>query len=258
MKSSISHVWTNDGKLVDAGVLGVHLDTYDDRYVLWAALFKFPGTRDAGVLRYDMITQNYSVFDLSKLTNGANSIINDIVALPDGTVFITNTLNGQIYKLYYDIASGTSSVPELFINNTNLVPQLGFDGIEYVNGYLLAGIFSAANNGGRLLRINASNAKDVQDVKLNGGVLEYIDGMRFNADKSKLYAIKQPHSLMVLESADNWTTANVLQEIDFSARVGFSKTITAVTLIPDQDQDKVYVLSADGFGSEPYAIIRAI
>jgi hypothetical protein len=261
LKSSISRFWTNDGAVVDAGVLGVHVDSQDDRYVLWAALFNFPGTRDAGVLRYDMITGEFKVFNLAGLSGSDSNIINDIVALPDGTVFITNTRNGQIFKLYYNTTSGSAIGPELFVNDPNLVPAVGFDGIEYVDGYLLVGLFEKAEAGGRLMRINTLDSKDVINVSINGGTLDLIDGIRFNRDRSKLYAIKQPSRLVILQSNDNWKSANILQEIDVSTKPGFSKTITAVTLIPDQvsnGPDKVYVLSADGFGAGPYSIIRVL
>jgi hypothetical protein len=111
------------------------------------------------------------------------------------------------------------------------------------------------------MRINTLDSKDVINVSINGGTLDLIDGIRFNRDRSKLYAIKQPSRLVILQSNDNWKSANILQEIDVSTKPGFSKTITAVTLIPDQvsnGPDKVYVLSADGFGAGPYSIIRVL
>jgi len=262
--SSITTFWTNDGSVVDAGVLGVLIDTNysTNQHVAWAALSNFPPTAAAGVLYYNLVTGQNQIIDLTQISNSSLNIINDMVVAPDGSVYVTNTIGGQIFKLTYDNVQ-KKYVAQLFFNNASFVPplqfppnipQLGFDGIEYANGYLLVGVYSPANVGGGLYRINTANAQDTLQVVILNGVVDYIDGMRFSTDKTKLYIANGPNKFVVLQSYNNWISATIIQSIDLSSNPAVKLPVTGVAQVPNTDM--VYVLTANGFGPGPYSIVR--
>lgn len=60
---------------------------------------------------------------------GVNSVCNDFTVGPDQALYVTDTLNGRIYKL----ASGTVT-PKLLLENGNMLK--GIDGITFLNGKL--------------------------------------------------------------------------------------------------------------------------
>jgi hypothetical protein len=268
-QASISSFWRNDGKIVDAGILGVYVDSTSNLakltndYNVWGAIAYFKeDNKNIGVVRYNPITGASQVFDLTDVSKADLNIVNDLVVVPDGSVYVTNMFNGQILKIPYDQANKNYLAPELFVNNSNAVAPVqwgssfGFDGIEFTDGYILAGVFAppGANKGG-LYRISLLNPNAAELVQVNGATLQYVDGVRFNADRSRLYVCVGGQYLFVLSSTDQWQTAKVEKQLDLKSVV---TTLTAVTLVPNPDTGDVmvYVLDSNGFGAGPYFIKR--
>jgi hypothetical protein len=267
---AISTFWHNDGKVVDGGILGVYLDSNSSstQYNLWAAISNFsPTNKNIGVLQYNLLTGENKIHDLTAITGSNVNLLNDLVVDPKGNVYVTNMQNGQIFRIKKNSSNGEYS-PEVFVTGSQFTPtvdfntfHLGFDGIEYNDGYVLAGVYSPAAYNGGLYRISESNPTDAQKVKVNDGTeLFYVDGVRFNKDHSKLYVCSGQSSLIILSSKDKWATADVVQNIDLSKNANVKLPVTSVTLIPDPatGNDMVYVLTAAGFGQGPYSIVRVL
>jgi hypothetical protein len=121
----------------------------------------------------------------------------------------------------------------------------------------LVGVYAPRAHKGGLYRINTINTIDFAEVNITNGYLFYVDGLRFNSDHSKLYVCSGKDSLKVLTSSDNWKTATIIKDYDFSNNPDAIPPISSVTLIPNGDSDLVYVLAANGFNDTlPYSIKR--
>eukprot|EP00002_Diphylleia_rotans_P027523 TRINITY_DN5520_c0_g1_i2.p1 TRINITY_DN5520_c0_g1~~TRINITY_DN5520_c0_g1_i2.p1 ORF type:complete len:367 (+),score=83.29 TRINITY_DN5520_c0_g1_i2:44-1144(+) len=245
------------------GSIGLYVDAEGPRYNLWAALGPFPpnpaNTVQGGILYRNMITGKQIVADVTSLRGSVNDamLINDIVADGNGVVYATNSLDGMILKGVVDETNDRIDVT-VFFNNpeyrfTN-PGDLGFNGIEFVGGVILVGTSQPASNKGGLLRISSTNPNDAKMVQVTKGTIEYVDGLRFNPSKSILYVVKSPNAVQVVQSKDNWVTAEVVEEIPIPSFC--EAPLTTVAYIPDDSS--LFAVCAGGFGNGPYSISRII
>eukprot|EP00475_Leptophrys_vorax_P042812 TRINITY_DN806_c0_g1_i1.p2 TRINITY_DN806_c0_g1~~TRINITY_DN806_c0_g1_i1.p2 ORF type:complete len:121 (-),score=21.54 TRINITY_DN806_c0_g1_i1:47-409(-) len=111
---------------------------------------------------------------------------------------------------------------------------------------------AVCSGGGGILRINATDPTQFSMVRTTSGVIDAIDGMRFNFDKSIMYMVRSPDKLVAAVSTDSWATAQVIQNFTIPANCNpFLSTIANIPSVNHQ-----YVMCTDSFSAGPYHIAQ--
>ena len=133
--------------------------------------------------------------------------------------------------------------------------QIVLNGIEYVNGALLAGARPRPGLA-ELYRVPLNNPQGMAKVEITNGNLTSLDGLMFDDEKDFLYVVSRPTffagTIVVLASTDGWRTAQVMTKTDVPRTC---RTPTTAAFVASGDNRGLWVICSNGFGPQgPYAI----
>jgi len=180
-------------------VLGLHADVAKDfLYIASSDTGQFQG--HYGVKQALFVKASLSTgavitsIDLTSVPSphATGRLANDLVNDPDGNVYITDSLGGQIWKI------DTNNQATSFVADARFAL---LNGIEYKNGYLLA----SGSGNGKLWRITVSD-HSVSEVMLPQPISG--DGIFFNGENLVLVTATTVYEIA---SSDSWASAKIVK-----------------------------------------------
>ena len=250
--------FSRQGNLVSS--VGIQVDEAAD--LIYVTNNETPGfpptTPGASVVVVDL--DDGSIVDEISLTNlgpsGAAKLLNDIT-LPDkgNNIYVTDSFNGIIYRV--DLDDGDA---EEFVNSPTLLGPadlvffssgIGANGIELAvdddgDEFLLVTRTGASEAGTALYRIDLNdNSRTLQPVSLPTVEYPAFDGMYWEKNSGRLYAVAASSTVILLSTSDDWESANVVDRFPLSA-----STFTTVTLVYDNNgRVSNFAVSPDNFAA---------
>lgn len=180
---------------------------------------------------FDLTTgETIDYVDLGGLRPGEPHLANDVAVDNFGNAYVTDSLSPIIYKV------DTEGNPSVFLENEQFA-GVGFNlnGIAAHQDFLLV----ADSNDGAIFKVPLDNPEEFTQVEIDRELLN-ADGLLL-ADKDELVVVtndgseESSNSVFVLESDDNWKSAQITDELAIEGEFTTAATTT---------EDKLLVLDA--------------
>ncbi|MBM4184508.1 MAG: hypothetical protein FJ207_09800 [Gemmatimonadetes bacterium] len=187
---------------------------------------------------YDLATgARLAMVDLQASIPGAPSnasyFANDVVALPDGSAYVTDTFQNVIYRVSADYQASV-------FHRFEPMEGLGVNGIVYHDaGYLLVA------GGAVLFKVPLADPGATSQVTLPEPI-EGQDGMVWTSDGRLAIVSNSQSRVVALSSADQWATAQLAGVAPFTGQ----GTTAAVI------GDDVYVVQPHFADQDPPSVVR--
>ncbi len=228
-----------DGELVSS--VGIEVDAARNRLLVANADFRvFEGASQGRAMlgAYDLATgARLAMVDLAAVIPNAQSdatyFANDVVAVPDGTAYVTDTSQNVIYRVTPDYQASV-------FHRFEPTEGLGLNGIVYhPAGYLLVA------GGSVLYKVPVADPAATSRVTLPEAV-EGQDGMVWMSDGRLAIVSNSQNRVVALSSNDGWATAQL-------AGVGpFTSPGTTGAVVGDD----IYVVQPHFADQEPPSVER--
>ncbi|MBA8821648.1 gluconolaconase [Ochrobactrum sp. P6BS-III] len=214
-------IFSNDNSLITTS--GIVVDVDRNRLLICnedvgISTRSLPGTRHrvAQVVELDLDTGAVQrMYDLSSLSSGA-TLANDLAVDAQGNIYVTDSLQPQIYKVDYLTKEVSVFVRSDLLMSAEKTEASGtkpyLNGIVYhPDGFLIASDYSR----GLLWKIPLNNPQSFTEVQLSAR-LDGPDGLVLKSPK-ELVAVqsftdnngKMTGNVVLLDSPDSWATARI-------------------------------------------------
>ena len=171
---------------------------------------------------FDLTTgETIDYVDLGGLRPGEPHLANDVAVDNFGNAYVTDSLSPIIYKV------DTEGYPSVFLENEQFA-GVGFNlnGIAAHQDFLLV----ADSNDGAIFKVPLDNPEEFTQVEIDRELLN-ADGLLL-ADKDELVVVtndgseESSNSVFVLESDDNWKSAQITDELAIEGEFTTAETTT--------------------------------